>query len=102
MGNHTSECNFCCSAFGREVGGILVFHTELLGKNSTISSPDTPADYNAILTDANTLLKEDDGQQVASSSKGSGEVTYDKQFYLDLLGRFSALERLIVGLVAIT
>ena len=101
LGEHTSTCNFCCSEFGREVGGILVFHTELLGKNSTTSSPDSPADYNAILTDANTLLKEHYGQ-IASLGKGSGEGTYAKQFYLELLSRFSSLERLIVGLVVIT
>ena len=53
--NHTSQCNFCCSKLGREVGGILVFHTELLGPgNTTTSTTDTPAGYDAILTDANS------------------------------------------------
>ena len=60
-----------------EKWAILVFHTELLGKNSTTSSPDSPADYNAILKDANTLLKENDGQ-VASLGKGSGEAIVEE------------------------
>ena len=100
--NHTSQCNYCCSKFGREVGGILVFHTELLGPGSpTTSTTGTPSGYDAILAAANSLLLEDDGQ-VASLGKGSGEVTYAKQFYLELLARFSSLEKLIVGLVTIT
>merc|ERR1712030_89349 len=102
LGEHSSHCNFCSSEFSRQVGKILVHHTELLGENSTTSSHDgTLADHNAILTDANTLLKADN-DQTASLGQGSGEVVYGKQFYLELLARFSSLERLITGLVAIT
>merc|ERR1711888_519520 len=40
--NHTSQCHYCCSKFGREVAGVLVFHTELLGPgNSTTSTTGT-------------------------------------------------------------
>ena len=42
--NHTSQCNHCCSKFGREVAGVLVFHTVLLGPGGpTTSTTKAPA-----------------------------------------------------------
>ena len=77
-------------------------HTELLGEKSETSSHDgTLADHGAILSDANNILKADNGQ-TASLEQRSGEGVFGKQFYLEMLARFSSLDHLITGLVAIT
>ena len=96
LANHPSHCYYCCSKYGREVAGILVFHTELLGTGNPTTTHHTRDGYDAILTDAN------DVGEVASLAKGSDGVMYSRQFYEEILDRFSSLDKLIVGLVTIT
>ena len=55
LANHTSHCYYCCSKYGREVAGILVYHTQILAGTGEPVTTDHPSDgYEAILTDANT------------------------------------------------
>ena len=74
-------------------------HTELLGEKSETDG--TLASHSAILSDANKILRADNGQ-TASLEQRSGEAVFGKELYLEMLGRFSLLDHLITGLAAIT
>merc|ERR1712215_549546 len=94
--NHTSQCHYCCSKFSREVAGVLIFHTELLGPGGpTTSTTNAPAGYDEILAAANSLQLEDT-EQVTSLDRVSDELTYGQQLYSELLARFSCINKLIV------
>merc|ERR1711888_157089 len=52
LAEHTSHCHYCSSEYSKQVGEILVHHTELLGEKSD----GTLANLGAILSDANKIL----------------------------------------------
>ena len=74
-----------------------MYHTQILAGTGEPVTTDHPSDgYEAILTDANTA------RDVAIIARGSTGVVYTRQFYQELLDRFSSLDKLVVGLVTIT
>ena len=73
------------------MAGILVFHTEILWTGKPTTTPHLRDGHDAILTDTNTA------GEMASIAKGSDGVVYSRQFYQEILERFSSLDKLIVG-----
>ena len=82
LAKHTSHCYYCCANYGREVAGILVYHTEILAGTGRPVATDSPSDgYENIVTADNTA------RDAAIVARGSTGITYTQQFYEELLAR---------------